>query len=66
VGQKFNKLPLKIIPDWFEGIPFLENTKNYFQKGTFDMVDLVAIAFGTLIAYLVLLTTDKSKRREIS
>ena len=63
--QKFNKLPLKIIPDCFEGIPFLENTKNYFLQGTFDFLDLAAIAFGTLIAYFVLLTTNKSKRREI-
>lgn len=63
--QKFNKLPLKIIPDWFEGIPFLENTKNYFLQGTFDFLDLAAIAFGTLIAYFVLLTTNKSKRGEI-
>ena len=65
MGQKFNKLPLKIIPDWFEGIPFLENTKNYFQKGTFDMVDLVAIAFGTAVAYFVMILTT-SKRREIA
>jgi len=61
--QKYNSLPLRIIPDWFEGIPFLENTRNYFQRGTFDMVDLVAIAVGTGAAYfLIILTT--SKRRE--
>lgn len=63
--QKFNKLPLKIIPGWFEGIPFLENTKNYFQKGTFDMVDLVAIAVGTAVAYFVMIFTT-SKRKEIA
>ena len=60
--QKFNKLPLKIIPDWFEGIPFLENTKNYFQKGTFDMVDLVAIVVGTAVAYFVMILTTRKKR----
>ena len=38
--------------------------KNYFRKGTFDILDLVAIAFGTAIAYFILLTT--SKRREIA
>jgi hypothetical protein len=57
--QRFNALPLRIIPDWFEGIPFLENTKNYFQRGTFDMVDLVAIAVGTAAAYFVILITSK-------
>jgi len=63
--QKFNTLPLRIIPGWFEGIPFLENTKNYFQRGTFDMVDLVAIAIGTAVAYFVVILTA-SKRREIA
>jgi len=49
----------KIIPDWFSGIPFLENTENFFHKGTFDYFDLAAIIFGTAIAYFVLLTTNK-------
>jgi len=64
LGQNFNTWPTSIIPDWFEGIPFLENTENYFSRGTFDMFDLVAIVFGTIIAYFVLLTT--SKGREIA
>jgi hypothetical protein len=64
LGQKFNDLALKIIPDWFTGIPFLENTENYFLKGTFDYIDLAAIALGTLIAYFALLATYK--KREIS
>ena len=63
--KKFNKLPLKIIPDWFEGIPFLENTKDYFQKGTFDMVDLVAIAVDTAVTYFVMIFTA-SKRKKIA
>jgi len=56
-------LPLSIIPDWFEGIPFLENTRNYFQRGTFDMADLVAIAVGTAAAYviIILITIDRRK-----
>ena len=66
LGQKFNTWSSSITPDWFTGIPFLENTKNYFQRGTFDMVDLVAIAVGATAAYFVLLTTNKSKRREMS
>ena len=63
LGQNFNTWSASIIPDWFEGIPFLENTKSYFIHGTFDFTDLAAIAFGTLTAYLVLLSTNKSKRR---
>jgi hypothetical protein len=66
VGQKFTTWPSRIIPDWFAGIPFLENTENYFLHGAFDFTDLAAIAFGTVIAYFVLLITNKRKRREIS
>jgi len=59
--QRFNALPLKIIPTWFEGIPFLENTGNYFRQGTFDLLDLVAIALGATAAYFVLLATNKGE-----
>ena len=64
--QRFNAWPSKIIPDWFAGIPFLENTENYFLQGNFDFIDLAAIALGTAIAYFVLLTTNKSKRRAMA
>lgn len=66
LGQKFNTWSSKIIPDWFAGIPFLENTENYFLQGTFDFIDLTAIAFGTVIAYFVLLTTNKGGYHEES
>jgi len=59
--QKFNALPLKIIPTWFKGIPFLENTENYFRQGTFDLLDLLAIALGAMAAYFVLLATNKGE-----
>jgi len=64
VGQKFSAWSSMMIPDWFAEIPFFENTENYFREGTFDILDVAAIAFGTAIAYFVLLTT--SKRGEIS
>jgi len=63
LGQKFDDLASKIIPDWFAGIPFLENTENYFLQGTFDFLDLAAIALGTVIAYFALLITGIGKRR---
>ncbi len=40
------------VPDWFRGIPFLENTVDYFVFGTFDVIDLYSIAFGSLAAFL--------------
>jgi len=61
--QKFNALLLKIIPEWFRGIPFLENTENYFKQGTFDLLDLIAISLGTITAYFVLLATNKGDRK---
>jgi len=66
VSQKFNDLALKIIPDWFAGIPFLENTQNYFLQGTFDVIDLGAIVFGTVIAYFALLIANKREMRVMS
>jgi len=62
LGQKFKALSSTIVPDWFSGILFLENSKNYFLSGTFDFNDLAAIAVGTISAYLVLSATQK--RRE--
>ena len=38
--------------------------QTYFFQGTFDFLDLAAIAFGTAIAYFVISAT--SKRRLIS
>jgi glycopeptide antibiotics resistance protein len=62
LGQRFNTWASKIIPDWFAGIPFLENTQHYFLHGTFDVLDLAAITIGAVIAYFVLLTTmERSK-----
>ena len=66
VGQKFTTWSSRIIPDWFAGIPLLENTENYFLKETFSFIDLAAIASGTVITYFALLTTNKNRRRVMS
>ena len=39
------------LPAWLEGIPFVENTGPYFIHGTFDPLDLAAIAIGAVAAY---------------
>lgn len=39
-------------PAWFADIPFLENTTRYFLLGTFDVIDLLSIAAGTITAYI--------------
>jgi hypothetical protein len=62
LGQRYDSLPLMFIPSWFEGIPFLENTANFFRLGTFDYRDLASFFLGTVVAYIVLVTT--MERRE--
>ncbi len=57
LGKNFNSWPLKIIPDWFLGILFLKNSKNYFMHGTFDLADMIAIFIGATMAYLFLVKT---------
>ena len=63
LGQNFKSWPLRIIPDWFAGIPFLENTKNYFLQGNFDFYDIAAIFGGTLFACFIILITDKERTK---
>ena len=57
LGQKFGVWSSSLMPSWFEGIPLLENTANYFILGSFDVMDLAAIAAGSLVAYLTMMCT---------
>jgi len=50
--------------DLFKGIPVLENTAYYFQKGSFDVMDLFAIAGGTIAAFLTTIIIKKEKDDE--
>lgn len=43
------------VPAWFDGIPFLENARAFFARGTFDPADLLAIAGGASGALLTIL-----------
>lgn len=63
LGQKYNTYLLKIIPDWFSGIPTLEAVNGFFSRGTFDPYDLIAFCAGATMAYWVLLLTTNMPRR---
>lgn len=63
LGQHVITETSAVIPSWFSGVPVLENTGNYFTQGTFDLNDLIAVALGAMIAYLVLLLTAKRRAR---
>ena len=55
-----------VVPNWFAGIPFLENTSAYFVAGTFDLLDLVSIAAGTAGAYLTIQLCNHRGQRHAS
>lgn len=66
LGQHATVAPLLagLVPGWFDAIPILARTQNYFLHGTFDTWDLWATALGALSAYLVIRHT--SRREEAS
>ena len=59
LAQKYKTFSTAIIPEWFSGIPYLENSQDYFQNGVFDYFDLIAIALGAIAAYFILLFTER-------
>lgn len=63
LGQKFKAPAVKLVPDFFDKIPFLENTRSYFLKGTFDVYDLAAFFVGALAGYGLLLITGRKNAR---
>ncbi len=65
LGQKFKFYSTSIIPEYFSKIPFLDNAESYFLNGTYDVMDLAAVVFGTLTAYLILIITkNKGPKNE--
>ena len=62
LGQKYKTQAVKLVPGFFENIPFLENTRAYFQKGTFDVYDLAAFFVGALAGYGMLVITGRAKK----
>ncbi|MBW2606258.1 MAG: hypothetical protein JRD05_01345 [Deltaproteobacteria bacterium] len=65
LGQKFDTLIIDFVPHCFAGVPFFENTGNYFLLGTFSYGDLAAIAIGTIAAYFIL-TKTMEKRKDVT
>ena len=62
LGQKYNEIAIKFIPDFFNRIPFLENSKNYFVYGTFDSNDIIAMFIGAIVGYIFLfISSEKNK-----
>ena len=47
----FDGLIAALVPAWFDGVPVLEVTSDYFIRGTYDALDVVSIALGAIVAY---------------
>lgn len=54
LGQKYKTAAARIVPSWFQGIPFLENTADFFRFGSFDVIDMTAMTAGGVAAGLFL------------
>jgi hypothetical protein len=61
LGQKFPAWAETLVPRWFDSVPVLETTRNYFRVGTFDPLDMVAAAVGAVAAYCALLATRERR-----
>jgi hypothetical protein len=53
------------VPAWFARVPVLDNTAAYFLDGTFDVLDLLSIALGTIAAYMTVALPNKTGRATI-
>jgi hypothetical protein len=40
-----------LVPSWFESVPVLQITADYFIRGTYDALDIVSIVLGAVVAY---------------
>ena len=50
------------LPEWFAGVPLLENAGSYFLRGTFDPIDLAATMVGAAVAFLAVAWSDRKGR----
>jgi len=53
VGQMapFDSRIAAAVPPWFDSVPVLQITADYFTHGTYDPLDILSIGLGTVIAY---------------
>ena len=62
LGQKYSIQTAALVPDWFDGIFLLENTRNYFLYGTYCPLDMTAIIIGSILAYIFLIYNYHRRR----
>ncbi len=47
----FDDYVAAIVPAWFEALPVLRITTDYFTRGTYDALDILSIVLGAAIAF---------------
>ena len=62
LGQKYSTQAAALVPDWFDGIFLLENTRHYFIGGSYANHDMIAIIAGAIVAYLILIYSQDKRR----
>ncbi len=61
LGQHLALALATAMPPWFAGLPMLNKSASYFLHGTFDPLDILAIALGALAAYFVIQRTTRGR-----
>ena len=51
------------LPAWFDGLPVLEASADYFISGTCDPLDLLSIGLGAVTAYWIVRMTERGESR---
>ena len=64
ISQGLDAVLIPVIPNWFSHLFLLENTRDYLLYGSFDYLDLVAIALGSIVAYLFLTKNERGGQYE--
>jgi len=64
LGQKYSTIAVALVPNWFDGFIFLENTRNYFLYGTYCHIDMAAIIAGSVSAYTFLIYTHNNREAQ--
>lgn len=52
-----------ILPAWFDDVPVLEASVDYFINGTYDPLDVFSIALGAAAAYWIVRMTERGDLR---
>ena len=52
-----------VLPAWFDDVPVLEASADYFLNGTWDPLDVLSIGLGAAAAYWIVRTIERGDLR---